>query len=256
MPSEKAADALPRRMLSVETLLVLGVSLGASAIWSLLSFVRTLAAPGGLSRRTTSMNAAVTPGLPWLDLAYQLAGIVLALVPVLLALHLMARDGIRARHIGFDHHRPWRDLLLGAGLAAAVGLPGLGFYLGMRAAGLNTTISAAGLADVWWAVPVLILAAVKNAVLEEVVMVGYLATRWGQLGWSPVRIILVSSVIRGTYHLYQGVGGFLGNIAMGVFFGWVYGRTRRVMPLVVAHTLIDIVAFVGYTALRGYVDWL
>ena len=33
---------------------------------------------------------------------------------------------------------------------------------------------------------------------------------------------------------------------MGLVFGWVYLKSRRVMPLVLAHALIDIIAFVGY----------
>jgi len=36
---------------------------------------------------------------------------------------------------------------------------------------------------------------------------------------------------------------------MGLLFGWYYVRTRRVLPLVVAHTALDVVAFVGYTLL-------
>ncbi|MGL5851841.1 MAG: CPBP family intramembrane glutamic endopeptidase, partial [Phycicoccus sp.] len=79
---------------------------------------------------------------------------------------------------------------------------------------------------------------------------------WGQAGWGVWRVILVSAVIRGTYHLYQGFGGFVGNVAMGVLFGWLYTRTRRVMPLVVAHTVIDVVAFVGYALLAPHVTWL
>ena len=33
---------------------------------------------------------------------------------------------------------------------------------------------------------------------------------------------------------------------MGIVFGWAYQRWGRVMPLVIAHTLIDVIAFVGY----------
>jgi membrane protease YdiL (CAAX protease family) len=33
---------------------------------------------------------------------------------------------------------------------------------------------------------------------------------------------------------------------MGLVFGQWFRRTRRTMPLVIAHTLIDVVAFVGY----------
>jgi membrane protease YdiL (CAAX protease family) len=38
----------------------------------------------------------------------------------------------------------------------------------------------------------------------------------------------------------------IGNFVMGVAFGWCYRRWGRVMPLVIAHTLIDVIAFVGY----------
>ena len=252
-----AATAPTRRSLVSETVLVLGVSLGASGVWALLSLVNKLTQPVALNRQTTAMNSSVTPDRPWLDLAYQLAGIVLALVPVALALHLLSRDRPDARHaIGADLRQPGGDLLRGALLAAAVGLPGLGLYAAARALGLNTTIAAANLADQWWTIPVLVLAAVQNAVLEEVVMVGYLYTRWLRAGWSLPVVMVTSALIRGSYHLYQGFGGFVGNLAMGLLFGWVYTRTRRVGPLVVAHTLLDVVAFVGYALLKDHLAWL
>jgi len=106
----------------------------------------------------------------------------------------------------------------------------------------------AALNDVWWAVPVLILQALKNAVLEEVVVVGYLITRLRELNWPTWAVLGCSAVLRGSYHLYQGFGPFLGNAVMGLVFGEWFRRRGRVMPLVVAHTLIDIVSFVGYQA--------
>jgi len=87
-------------------------------------------------------------------------------------------------------------------------------------------------------------------------MVRYLLTRLGQLGWSPGAAILAQAVLRGTYHLYQGLGGFVGNLVMGLVFGWVWQRTRRLWMLVGAHTLIDVVAFTGYALLAGRVSWL
>lgn len=33
---------------------------------------------------------------------------------------------------------------------------------------------------------------------------------------------------------------------MGLLFAWFYTRTKRVMPLVIAHALIDITGFVGF----------
>ncbi|GAA2737243.1 type II CAAX endopeptidase family protein [Pedococcus aerophilus] len=252
-----APTPLSRRSLVTETVLVLGVSLGASAVWSLLSIVNKLTQQRALNQQTTAMNSSVTPDRPWLDLAYQLVGIVIALVPVALALHLLRRDRADAtRAIGADLRQPGRDLGRGLLLAAAVGLPGLALYAAAKAFGLNTTIAAANLSDHWWTVPVLVLAAVQNAVLEEVIMVGYLFTRWRQAGWSVPAVIVTSAVIRGSYHLYQGFGGFVGNIAMGLLFGWIYTRTKRVGPLVVAHTVLDVVAFVGYALLKNHLSWL
>jgi membrane protease YdiL (CAAX protease family) len=63
-------------------------------------------------------------------------------------------------------------------------------------------------------------------------------------------------VIRGSYHLYQGAGGFVGNAVMGVIFGVLFRRWRRVTPMIIAHFLIDAVAFIGYALLAGHVSWL
>jgi membrane protease YdiL (CAAX protease family) len=43
---------------------------------------------------------------------------------------------------------------------------------------------------------------------------------------------------------------------MGVVFGFFFVRTKRVLPLVIAHTLLDVVAFVGYTLLRNRLGFL
>jgi membrane protease YdiL (CAAX protease family) len=121
---------------------------------------------------------------------------------------------------------------------------------------MNTEVQASGLADHWWTVPVLILSAAENALLEEVVVIGYLFTRLRQLAWNAAAIIALSAVIRGSYHLYQGIGGFVGNLIMGVIFGLIYLRWKRVGPLIVAHTLLDITAFVGYALVAPHVAWL
>ncbi|MER7333481.1 MULTISPECIES: CPBP family intramembrane glutamic endopeptidase [unclassified Micromonospora] len=246
-----------RRMLGTETLLVLGLSLGQSAVYATVSIVAKLTADGPLSKQTAALNTSVSPR-PWLDLTYQLLGIGFALLPVLLAVHLLARDpGDPARTLGMDARRPAQDLARGAGLAALIGLPGLALFWVAAQLGVNATLVPAALPDLWWTVPVLILAAVQNSVLEEVIVVGYLVTRLRQLQWRLGAIIATSAVLRGSYHLYQGFGAFVGNVVMGVVFSLFFLRTRRVMPLVVAHTLLDVFAFVGYALLpKAWFDWL
>ena len=141
-------------------------------------------------------------------------------------------------------------------MAAVVGGTGLAFYLGTHALGVDLTVVAEDLPSVWWRYPVLLLSALQNALLEEVVMIGYLLTRLRQVGLSAPVAITLSAVVRGSYHLYQGLGGFFGNAAMGLLFGYLYTRWGRVTPLVVAHTVLDVFAFVGYALLAGHVSWL
>jgi membrane protease YdiL (CAAX protease family) len=114
----------------------------------------------------------------------------------------------------------------------------------------------AALPHVWWAIPVLILSAIQNAVLEEVVVVGYLLTRLRQLGWSTVTAVATSALLRGSYHLYQGFGAFVGNAVMGVVFALFFLRSRRLAPLIVAHAILDIVSFVGYALLHDRLPFL
>lgn len=277
---ESPEDGVVRRTLRTELLLVLALSLGASAVSSLISFTGALTAPGGLADQAAQLNSSRAPGRPWLDLAWQLFAIVTALVPVALVAHLLLRERLRRgdggvagdaggdpgrgvrpdggglRVLGFDLRRPGWDLGWGAAVAAAIGGCGIGLYLAAQAAGLNLTVEPESLPGTWWKYPVLIASAIQNSVVEEVIVVGYLLRRLDQLGWSPLASLSASAVLRGSYHLYQGIGGFFGNMAMGVVFVLLYRRWGRVGPLVAAHALIDIVAFIGYALLAGRVDWL
>ena len=239
-----------------EVLIVLGLSLGQSAIYSVLRIVERLTRNVPLSQQTSTLNASVTPDRPWLDLTYQLAAIVFALVPVLLVLYFLRYVRPPRRGIGFDVRHPRSDLLFGLIIAAGIGIPGLGLYLGARALGLNTQVQASALADTWWTVPVLVLSAAQNAILEEVIMIGYLFSRLAQLRWRWPAILVASALVRGSYHLYQGFGGFIGNAIMGAIFGLIFLKFGRVAPLVVAHTVLDIVAFVGYALVAPHVSWL
>lgn len=248
--------ALSRKFFRDETLLVLGLSLGASGVSALISFVGSVTRPGGLKDQAATLNASAAPGRPWLDLAWQLFGITSSLVPVLLVAHFLLREGASLRTLGFDRTRPGFDLVRGVGIAAVIGSTGIAFYLAARGLGFNLTVVPEALPDVWWKYPVLILSAMQNAILEEVIVVGYLLRRLHQLGWTPGTALVASSVLRGSYHLYQGVGGFIGNMVMGVVFVYLYRRWGRVGPLVVAHSLLDIGAFVGYALLAGKVGWL
>ena len=239
------------RRLRTEVLIVLGLSLGQSAVYSVVQLLDKMTrAP--LAQGTSTLNQSQSPR-EYFDLTYQLLDIAFALVPVVLVFYFLAVDRRSGEspsgfaRLGFNFARPGRDALQGLGLAALIGIPSLGLYAVGRALGITTAIIPSGLDAYWWTVPVLVLSAIRHAIVEEVIVVGYLLDRFAKFGWSTPLAIVLSSLLRGSYHLYQGFGPFIGNMVMGLVFGWIYTRTKRVMPLVVAHSLLDIVAFVGFS---------
>src|SRR5215468_285264 len=205
--------AEPARQLMIwEIIVVFAVSLGASGVRSLVSLIGSLTAPQALSAQHVVINGSQAPGRPWFDLSLQLVSIAIGVAPALLVFYLLARNGERPSSIGVDASQPGRDLLRGAGLAALIGGCGLGLYILAFKAGISLDIVAASLPDVWWRIPVLLLSALQDGILEEVLVVGYLISRLRMLGIQPAAAIAISAVLRGSYHLHQGIGPFFGNL--------------------------------------------
>jgi len=242
-----------RRGLRIEVGVMLAVSFGVSAAVAVLQLIDAVLS--GLSGRRVRLNENLSR-YDLINLGLNLATIAQLVAWGALALYLLWRSGFSPARIGLGRLR-WRaDVLGGLGLAALIGIPGLLFYLAARWLGMNAEVEPSALHNSWWRIPVLIMVAFANGFAEEVVVVGYLITRLRQLGLSQNRAILASSVLRGLYHLYQGFGAGLGNLVMGLVFGYAWCRTGRLWPLVIAHGVIDTVAFVGYVLLAGHVGWL
>ena len=258
MVTVAASDSrtLERRTVAAETALVVSMAVGLAAVRSVLDFAYDVGAPGGLRGGSATLVGSLAPGRPWIDLGLQVVGLASLTLPALLAAHLTRRSEGSLSPIGLRREGWKRGALVGLAGAAVIGGIGLTAYLVSRAAGLSVTVVPAALPHVWWGVPVLILAAVANAALEEVVLVGYFLHRCRQLGLPDWCAAALSAGIRGAYHLYQGLAGGLGNVLMGLVFARFYQRTGTIVPLLVAHATIDIVAFLGYTELAGHVSWL
>lgn len=238
--------AQSRGKLWAEISLVLALSLGASAIYSVVSISDRLTRAVPLSEQTATLNRSLSER-PNFDLIYQLLGITFDLAPVaLVAFLLWSATKPRLSRLGVDFTRPVRDGLSGFVLALVIGIPGIALYFVGRSLGITVDVDPAALLQHWWTVPVLLLSALRAGITEEIIVIGYLFARLRDVGWSRWQIIISTSLLRGSYHLYQGVGAFVGNVAMGLLFGWLYSRYHRVLPLVIAHTLIDAVIFVGY----------
>lgn len=240
----------------IELGVVFALSLGASAVYSVISLLAKLTSESGLSNQTATINRQLSDR-EWLDFSYQFFANAFGLAPVALVLFLMwekSRSPFDA--IGLNLIQPARDLGRGIAIAAGIGIPGLGLYLASRQLGISAEVVPAALGEYWWTVPMLLFAAVRAALVEEVIVVGYLFKRLQQLKVSNNAQILLSASLRATYHLYQGFGGFIGNFIMGLFFGYLYQRWGRVMPLVVAHFVLDAAIFVGYAAFKDVLTFL
>jgi membrane protease YdiL (CAAX protease family) len=229
-----------------EILLVLGVSLGVSSIYAIVNLIDFSTRNTSLSHQSVGLNNSLSDRQVF-DFIYQFLGIAVDLVPVVLVCYILWQAATpHLARLGVDFRKPWQDLGLGAVLALVIGGGGIGVYLLARAVNLAVNISADNLPPYWWAVPILVLSALRAALQEEFIVIGYLYARLRELGFRKWSVILGAAAFRGSYHLYQGYGGFVGNFIMGVIFGWLYYRYGRLLPFVVAHFLIDAATFVGY----------
>lgn len=253
-----AGDGAPRERHGLELLAVLGVSLGLSGLYALLSLLRAeWTVRGGIAASTTTVVSGARSTYPWLDLLDNLADLLHGLAPPLLALVLLARcPGGRGFGVGFDLRRLWREVPQGVGFFAAIGIPGLVLVYAAHRFGVNASLNVVNFPDVWYRVPYLLGSAFQNSLSEEIIVIAFMLTRLRQIGWTKERALIAAALLRGSYHLYQGFGGFAGNFVMGLVFGWWFHRTGRVLPLVIAHFLLDAVSFVGYLYLAPHLDWL
>jgi membrane protease YdiL (CAAX protease family) len=229
-----------------EIAIVLGLGLGQSAIYAIVSLADSISRSTPLSEQTTTLNPSLSDREVF-DLIYQLLALIFDVAPVVLVCFLLwNRATPHLARLGIDAERPVGDAWRGLALVLVIGIPGIGLYLAGKALGLGVTVDAAGLDPHWWTVPVLLLSALRAGLQEEIVVLGYLFERLRQLGWGRWRIIVAAAILRGSYHLYQGFGAFVGNFLMGMLFGFLYSRTKRVLPFVIAHFVIDAAIFVGY----------
>jgi membrane protease YdiL (CAAX protease family) len=228
------------RTLVEEVLVVLALSVLSRAAYAILSLLEAPIA-GVVVAAADQSNA----------FARQLLGFVFGLAPAFLVLHLVRRSGEGIAVVGLGTEQRSRDVARGVFLFVVVGIAGIGVYLGAVELGVNRFVVPTPPLGHWWTVPALVLNAVEAGLVEEVIVLGYLITRLQQLSWSPVQSVVASAVLRGSYHLYQGWGGFVGNLAMGLVFGYLFLRWgRRTWPFVVAHVLLDVAAGVGFILFR------
>ncbi len=248
---EPIAAAPSRGRIAAEIVIVLALSLGQSAVYAVVQIIDLSTRQQALGDQSVALNPSQSSREVF-DFLYQFLGEVFALAPVVLVCWLLwSAAKPRLGRLGIDGRRIGGDSLSAVGLALIVGGCGILVYLLGRSLGITVAVSASPTGWLWWTPLMLLFSAFRSGAQEEVIMIGYLFARLRELGWRDWPILVLSALIRGGYHLYQGWGSFVGNALMGLFFGWLFAYgprwiRGRTMPFLLAHFLIDAVVFLGY----------
>lgn len=159
--------------------------------------------------------------------------VIICMAPILLL------NGLKRTERAWSAARLREGLLVGIGL----GLVSFGFYWLTRSWQVTQEWDVAreppwiseGSVVIWFVglLPVLI----ANSIAEELVMRAYLIDRLERLLGSCWAAVMISAMMFGSYHIYQGFWGGLSASIMGLCFGVYYARSRRLFPLVVGHTV-------------------
>lgn len=81
---------------------------------------------------------------------------------------------------------------------------------------------------------------VVNAIYEELFVCAYIVAAWR--GPDTSTAIAISSLIRLSYHISQGPMAIAVIFPLGVLFAWYFASQRRLLPLVLTHVAVDMVA--------------
>lgn len=87
------------------------------------------------------------------------------------------------------------------------------------------------------------LVIVINSVYEEVLLLGYIFKRFDTV--HPLIPFFMSTMIRLSYHTYQGWGNLPMIFAMALIYGLYYSRYRKLWPPVLAHALGNTFSFLN-----------
>jgi membrane protease YdiL (CAAX protease family) len=84
--------------------------------------------------------------------------------------------------------------------------------------------------------------AVTAGVCEEFLYRGFAVAVFARLGLHASAVVAVSSALFGLAHLYQGRGGLVGTMILGIAFGTMRVTYGSLVPVVLWHTAVDVVA--------------
>lgn len=90
----------------------------------------------------------------------------------------------------------------------------------------------------------LILFLIVNSFFEELIVRAYLITEVEELTNSSILAVILCVVIQTSYHIYQGIIPLITIATIFLVFSIYYVRSKRIMPLVLAHTYLNLVSVI------------
>jgi membrane protease YdiL (CAAX protease family) len=91
-----------------------------------------------------------------------------------------------------------------------------------------------------------VLVVFLNPFHEELLVRAFLITEVEGLYCSTTLAVTLSVALQTSYHLYQGLPAALIHIPTFLMFSWYYVRTRRILPVIIAHLIMDVLALGVY----------
>ena len=85
-----------------------------------------------------------------------------------------------------------------------------------------------------------------NPFHEELIVRGFLITEMEHFHKSTALAVFVSVFVQSSYHLYQGLPAALLHASTFLLFSIYFVRTRRILPVVMAHMFLDVSALALY----------
>jgi membrane protease YdiL (CAAX protease family) len=92
---------------------------------------------------------------------------------------------------------------------------------------------------------------IVNPVFEEMIVRAFFMSEIMALTESSTLAVFLSTVVQTSYHIYQGIPYALSAGVIFLIFSAYYARTRRIVPIIVAHFITDLVAHYSYALHLG-----
>ncbi len=241
-PAGQLVGGLPvgaaRRSLVAETRVVMIAFLVPGVVGAVIVLAQHVAGVDDVARFAT-----IVKHRPVLNMALGILDYLTIAAVVPLALYLLARTGQDRKTLGLEFPRFKRDLLPAVGIGAAsyvseiVLIAPFAIFLASHQS-LLVSVSTQSVPKYYviWGLAI----SATTAVTEEVLVNGYLITRLGQMGWTPRSALILSLILRTSYHIYYGAG-FILTVPFGFFVTRSFQKHHRLTRPMLAHFLFDAV---------------